>query len=367
MTVRSVPIFLQAGSHPAEETRLMLGGLLGAATGSFSGGVAASDPAHGVVRSTDLAVSQNGTPDMSVNVATGGCFIRGTQSANQGAYHLWNDATVNVAIATSNPTNPRRDLIVAVVRDAYYSGADNDARVIVVTGTAAASPVDPTLPANALVLARVSVAANASSITTANITDLRPLASVRNQVPAFASSTERTTAIPSPYTGQLSAITAADTTNGIQQYNGSAWRLPWSLPWGFIGSTTRTTSIAATNANIITYSLAAIANRRYRITAGAGSVSSSVDSGTPPEIAGLAIQVGAGGKVAGVNIWCPFSGTGFIGGTVVGYYAPISSATVTIIAYGERVSGTGTITWGASATSPLQLFIEDIGPTGAPA
>lgn len=362
MTVRSVPIFLQAGSHPAEETRIMLGGLLGAATGSFSGGVAASDPAHGVVRSTDLAVSQNGTPDMSVNVATGGCFIRGTQSANQGAYHLWNDATVNVAIATSNPTNPRRDLIVAVVRDAYYSGADNDARVIVVTGTAAASPVDPTLPANALVLARVSVAANASSITTANITDLRPLASVRDQVPAFASSTERTTAIPSPYTGQLSAITAADTTNGIQQYNGSAWRLPWSLPWGFIGSTTRTTSFAATNANIITYSLAAIANRRYRITAGAGSVSSSVDS----DIAGLAVYAD-GTKRAGVNIWCPFLGTGYHGGTVVGYYAPTSSATVTIAAYGERVSGTGTITWGASATSPLQLFIEDIGPTGAPA
>ena len=100
MPVRSTPMFLQAGSHPAEETRLMIAGLLGAPVGSFSGGTGALDPSHGVTRSDALAVSQNGTPNMSVNVAAGGCFIRGTLSNNQGSYFLWNDGTLN-AISSS--------------------------------------------------------------------------------------------------------------------------------------------------------------------------------------------------------------------------------------------------------------------------
>ena len=312
MTVRTTPIFIDGNTHPAEETRLAIGALLGTATGSFAGGVSAVDSAHGVINFGDLAVTQNGTPNMSVNVAAGGAFIRGTQSAAQGVYHLFNDGSINVGLATSDSANPRRDLVVAQIRDAFYSGGSTkDARITVITGTAAASPVDPAVPANCLVLARVAVGANVSSVTTANITDLRTYA-----------------------------------------------RTEWNSPWGYIGATTRTTNLAATNANIVTYSLSAIANRRYRITAGTGSVSSSVDG----DIAGLAVYA-AGAKVAGVNIWCPFANTGYFGGTVVGYYAPSSSGTVTIAAYGARVAGSGTVTWGASSTSPIQLYVEDIGPT----
>lgn len=223
MTVRSVPIFLQAGSHPAEETRLMLGGMLGAATGSFAGGVASSDPAHGVRRVADLAVSQNGTPNMSVNVAAGGCFIRGTENANQGAYHLWNDGSVNLAISASNPTNPRRDLIIAQVRDSAYSGASNDARIIVVTGTPAASPVDPTVPANSLVLARIAVAAGASSIVTANITDLRTMANILNSCPVFGSTAQRDKFIPVPYAGQQCFLATGTRTEGLYTYTSGAW------------------------------------------------------------------------------------------------------------------------------------------------
>jgi hypothetical protein len=223
MPVRSTPIFIQGNSHPAEETRLMLAGMLGAATGSFAGGVASSDPAHGVARGADLAVTQNGTPNMTVNVAAGGCFIRGTQSANQGAYHLWNDASLSVAISAADATNSRRDLIVAQVRDANYSGASSDARIVVVTGTPAASPVDPTVPANSLVLARVAVAAGATSIVTANITDLRTMANILNACPAFGSTTQRDQFIPVPYAGQNVQIVTG-TTNRFMSYDGTAWR-----------------------------------------------------------------------------------------------------------------------------------------------
>jgi hypothetical protein len=199
----------------------MLGGMLATATGSFGGGAAASDPAHGVVRSTDLNVTQNGTPNMTVLVSAGGAFIRGTQSSNQGAYHVWNDASQSLTIATS-AAQPRNDLIIAYVRDQSYSGSSSDAQLAVVAGTPAASPSDPSLSAypNALVLARVVVAASTSTITTAMITDLRPLANQLNKVPSFASVAARTTAIPSPYNGQMAYQTNDSTLYG---YNGSSW------------------------------------------------------------------------------------------------------------------------------------------------
>jgi hypothetical protein len=79
------------------------------------------------------------------------------------------------ALSTADPTNPRRDLVVVRIRDAAYFGATNSWDLFVITGTPAASPVDPTIPSDGsyLLLARVAVAAGATSITNANITDLR--------------------------------------------------------------------------------------------------------------------------------------------------------------------------------------------------
>ncbi len=165
MTVATPPAYIQASSHPADVFRraiLMM--------------------AHGQqgVRdyvSGDLVVSANGTPNMSVNVAAGQCAILNTQNTTYGGLYsgALNDASVNLSIAAADPTNPRIDLVVAQVRDAAYSGANNDWILAVITGTPAASPSPPATPANAIVLAQVSVAANATSITSGNITDKRPI------------------------------------------------------------------------------------------------------------------------------------------------------------------------------------------------
>ena len=174
MTVRTVPIFIDGNTHPAEEVRLSHSAMLGSSSASFSGGVGASDRAHGVVNSGDFAVTQRAAgANMSVDVAAGHAWVRGTESQHQGAYHVYNDATVNLSLAASDATNPRVDLVIIRVQDAFYSGETKTASVTVVTGTPAASPADPSLPANALVLARVRVAATTSSIGTANITDVR--------------------------------------------------------------------------------------------------------------------------------------------------------------------------------------------------
>lgn len=128
----------------------------------------------GVRAAGDLAVTANGTPNMSVNVAAGEALIPGTQQpASQGSYYAFNDGPVNLAIAASNATNPRRDLVVARVYDRDYAGTIGEWRLEVVTGTPAVSPVDPATPADSLVLARVAVAAGVSSISAGNITDLR--------------------------------------------------------------------------------------------------------------------------------------------------------------------------------------------------
>lgn len=180
MPVRALPWAIQGQSHEAEIARDFVAAITGSPVQTVTPAVSPSGVGggHGVVFSGDgqLAVTQNGTPNMSVNVAAGRAFIRhtATGSLDAGVYVFMNDGTVNVAIAASDPTNPRRDLVVAQVRDANYpGGVTNDARLTVVQGTPAAVPVDPTVPANSLVLARVTVGAGVTTILNANITDVR--------------------------------------------------------------------------------------------------------------------------------------------------------------------------------------------------
>ena len=344
----------------------MLGGMLGTVTGSFAGGVASSDPAHGVVRATDFAVTQNGTPNMSVNVAAGGAFIRGTLNANQGAYHVWNDGTVNLSITAADATNGRRDLVIAQVRDAAYSGATNDARITVVTGTAAASPVDPSLASfpNALVLARITVAAGDTAINTADITDLRPVANQVGKIPTFNTSALATAAIPSPVDGQAYYQNTGTISEGPLWWNGSAWRLPWSMPWGLVAtanSTAGTSAVTTTETvQLTSSSYTALASRYYKatfMTTFAGSVAGDLFQVQlrRDNAAGTSFGAERFGVVAN-----PFQNSMCV---ILFFTTPAGAQTV--CATLQRIVGTGT----ALVTTGLQsqIIVEDIGPAGAPA
>ena len=161
MTLRTPPSWLQNGSHPAENDRLTTQAIWATT---------------GIIKSTSLAVTQNSPVGMSVIVASGWAAIVGTTQSNMGTYVAYNDAAAVVAVTTANPTNPRIDLLCVTVNDAYYTGALNNVTFQIVDGTPAGSPVVPATPANAIALAQIAVAAGALSITTANITDLRVLA-----------------------------------------------------------------------------------------------------------------------------------------------------------------------------------------------
>ena len=163
MTEKNPAIFLQGGSHPAEDVRRMIDALLGQGWTAY----------EGLLGDGDMEVTESGTPAMSVDVAAGRAWIQGDEATYQGAYFVENRGSTTLSIAASDPTNPRIDRIVAEVDDSDYSGATDAWALKVIQGTPAGSPSAPATPDNAISLATVAVAALASSIVDANITDTR--------------------------------------------------------------------------------------------------------------------------------------------------------------------------------------------------
>lgn len=213
MAAIRLPAWLNAGSvsYPAENDRLSEAASLapGGASPAARSGVF---PADG----NSLSVAQHGTPNMSVDVSPGQCAVQGTITTTQGVYICTSDSTVNLAIAAANATNPRIDVVVVTVEDAQYAGASNDALLQVITGVPAATPAVPAAPANSLVIAQIAVAAGATSIVAANITDVRVWTAARGGIVPCLS-----TALPAaPYSGMT--VWCTDTKQ-IKTYDGSAW------------------------------------------------------------------------------------------------------------------------------------------------
>lgn len=137
-----------------------------------------------------LAVSQRGAgANMSVDVAIGDAIIPRSDATY--GHPSFNDAVYNQAIATADVSNPRRDIIVMYIDygQTPSTGVSNNTNGVVkiksVAGTPAGSPADPSDSAiqssvgasNPYVkLARVRVAAGASSITNSVIDDMRTMA-----------------------------------------------------------------------------------------------------------------------------------------------------------------------------------------------
>jgi hypothetical protein len=158
MALRTPPSWLQNGSHPAENDRLSTQAIIATT---------------GIIGSSSLAVTQNSPAGMTVLIAAGWGGILGTTQTNMGVYQFYNDASAVATITTASASNPRIDRVCITVSDAYYTGSLNQVAINVVAGTAAASPVAPSTPANSISLATIAVATAVTSILTANITDTR--------------------------------------------------------------------------------------------------------------------------------------------------------------------------------------------------
>lgn len=130
----------------------------------------------GVGGVSDLDVTQHGAgANPSVDVAAGLVFVAGTEGTRPGMYAVHSDGVANVSVPVGDPTNPRIDLIVARIKDNEYADGADIGTIERVAGTPAGSPVEPTVPANSFVLARIDVPAGASSVTNTMITERRVL------------------------------------------------------------------------------------------------------------------------------------------------------------------------------------------------
>lgn len=122
-------------------------------------------------------VTATGTPDANVHVAPFQLMLQNIRGSGLGTYIACLDAIkdINILSTPADSTNPRDDLIIAQQSDIFDADANSDFVVRQVPGTPASVPSDPAVTGstNYVTLARVRVVANATTITSGNITDLR--------------------------------------------------------------------------------------------------------------------------------------------------------------------------------------------------
>ena len=111
---------------------------------------------------------------MTLNVAAGQVAV--PTSNGTGSLLCSSDAVEQVTLAAAPASGLNRiDLVVCQARgNDVDGGSNNDFLFAAVTGTAAASPVAPAVPANAVALAQILVPGGSAQVTAANITDRRP-------------------------------------------------------------------------------------------------------------------------------------------------------------------------------------------------
>ena len=224
MTI-SQPSYLSGVQHTASSDRTLVSSLLGSPYATFSGTTTPTvGGSHGVVTELAFRVTEAVPAAMTVSVAAGAAFVRGSSagSMGQGSYHVVNDAQVVLPIAAANATQTRHDLIVLRVRDAEQGNAGNDAVLQVVQGTPSPAPLDPTVPSDCLVLARITVSANLAAVTSVQVQDLRTFASALGGIQPVRSATK-------PSGAREGQMVYERDNDQFAFWNGSAWTSPGGI------------------------------------------------------------------------------------------------------------------------------------------
>lgn len=199
---------------------------------------------NGVVNpaTSQFPLTYNG--NMTLSVGAGVAWVDG--------YRIANDSNlVTLTVAAANPTNPRIDIV-----QIGHDDVNSTYSLIVKQGVAAATPTEPGADTNYIKLYAINVAANATSITSANVTDRRALLPLNvngsqivqsgsagtgantftgtQTAPEFVA-TSTTTPLQMPALTAVPGVTAPSGTLAVvnnQWYgsNGSAWN-PMNVPW----------------------------------------------------------------------------------------------------------------------------------------
>jgi hypothetical protein len=235
MAVINPPAWMQAGSYPAQTDRLVVSSLL-AYPGFLVDESLPMRVRQGVrpsYQQQQLKVRAAATPNMTVIVSAGMCYIDNHDSGGKGTYVCVNDADVTLTVAPAGGAGQyRKDCVIASVYDAETAGTVSEWRLEIIQGTYAASAgaaVRPSLPPNAQILADIAIAPSQTSVSAANITDVRQYSVGLGGILPVASN-----AAPNrPHPGQMLYLTDLDrfrygkqdgTTADTYPVTASGWR-----------------------------------------------------------------------------------------------------------------------------------------------
>lgn len=217
MTIVNPAAFIQAGSYSALSDRLHI---TSCRFLPVSASTTATTARGGFLMGQSNRMANFVMNNWDVTVGPFAAIVENTFATNGGEYLVLNTSNTVVTVTASSPTTNRIDIVGVRVQDAFYSGALNQADIVVVQGTATAgTPADPTLPSSFLPIIRVTV--NAAT-TTGVTTDLRrrtaPLGSVYQ--PYTPQLTDSGTVI-----GEIQLLPAAGVYPArLRAWDGTVWR-----------------------------------------------------------------------------------------------------------------------------------------------
>jgi hypothetical protein len=163
--------------------------------------------------------------------------------------------------------------------------------------------------------------------------------------------------------GMVVYIGSNDVNEGIYTYNGSSWTRPWNMPWGIVHygfDTTNRTTTGATyvDASTATWTGTPKANRLYKLTVYAGMQLTSATAG----YARVAIRDASNNVQNFRDIYTSLT-TAPTSVVVEDYFTTAAVSTTRKVSIASPATGTHQL---LNASAALRLFIEDVGPAGAP-
>lgn len=155
---------------------------------------------------------------LSVTVNTGYAQIQGSSAANAGVYTVTLDSVPTLTCNAADTVNPRIDSVCVTVTDLGTSSSTSEVQII--TGTPSASPAAPSLPADSLLLCNITVPANATTLTSGNLSDQRVFYTTAGGVTQVLSSAFY------PTTGEPGEWVYDHAANRFRMTNGSGTSAP---------------------------------------------------------------------------------------------------------------------------------------------
>ena len=190
---------------------------------------------------------------------------------------------------------------------------------------------------------------------------------MEQSVMRFATTAARDVAITAPEDGMTVYIGSGDANEGLYTYNGTAWRLPWNMPWGRLASvdtnsTRQTITTAGTDVTGLSVTLNQVDNRVLKFTFMLGVLCVTAAS------TAFNLNISTGTSGAGTNI-------ATLGETkkalteysVMTYVKSVTTTTTGSTSYHLRVASLSAN--GIAITNDLgvgHMIVEDIGPATTP-